>query len=369
MEPSKHRVALVFGGRRGEHSISCLSAGSILTAIDRSKFEVVPVGITRAGTWRIMPDDPEGLRIIDGSLPEVTEPTSPADRLILSPDPNIGGLLVGDGAVIGIDVVFPVLHGAYGEDGTIQGLCELADLPYVGPGVASSAICMDKILTKNVLAAVGLPIGPYVGVTDQTWTSERESVIEAAAALGLPLFVKPARGGSSLGISKVEELSALEPAIEEARRYDHRVIVERGLVGARELECGVLAGSVGGPAEVSVCAEIEVTGPHDFYDFQAKYLDGSARITVPADITADQHSRVVAIAQRAFAALGCEGMARIDLFLLEDGTVLINEPNTIPGFTSTSMFPAVWAASGVDYQQLIERLLTDAIAQGASALS
>ena len=175
-------------------------------------------------------------------------------------------------------------------------------------------------------------------------------------------------GGSSLGISKVEELSALEPAIEEPAATTTGSSSNGAGRGTRaRMRRACRFG--GGPAEVSVCAEIEVTGPHDFYDFQAKYLDGSARITVPADITADQHSRVVAIAQRAFAALGCEGMARIDLFLLEDGTVLINEPNTIPGFTSTSMFPAVWAASGVDYQQLIERLLTDAIAQGASALS
>ena len=369
MEPSKHRVALVFGGRSGEHSISCLSAGSILAAIDRTRFEVVPVGISRRGTWRLVPDDPELLRIIDGELPEVAEPVDTADRVVLPADPTVGGLLRADGSVIALDVVFPVLHGAYGEDGTIQGLCELADLPYVGPGVASSAICMDKILTKNVLAALDLPIGAYLGVTDQAWVADRASVLADALALGLPLFVKPARGGSSLGISRVAAADELAPAIEAARRYDHRVIIEKGLERARELECGVLSGSVGASADVSVCAEIEVTGPHDFYDFEAKYLDGSARITVPADLTDEQNRRIEDIAQRAFAALGCEGMARIDLFMLADGSVLINEPNTIPGFTATSMFPVVWAASGLEYPELIDRLLTDAIAQGASALS
>lgn len=348
----------MFGGHSSEHQISCLSAGSILAAIDRQRYQVTAVGITRTGSWQLVSDDPDDYRIDDGELPSIVNNDRPVQ---LSADPAVGGLIDAEGRRIGIDVVFPVLHGAYGEDGTIQGLCELAGLPFVGSGVAASAICMDKVLTKDLLGGAGIPIGAYLGVTDRQWRHARAEVLRRALELGLPLFVKPARAGSSVGISKVSVAEDLPAAIEAARRHDPRVIVEAAITGGREIECGVLAGLDGGPPEVSACAEIEVLGPHEFYDFEAKYLDGSARITVPATLDDEIRDRIEKIALQAFDTLGCEGMARIDMFVTADGSVLVNEPNTIPGFTATSMYPVVWAAAGVAYPALLDRLLQDAI--------
>ncbi len=348
----------MFGGHSSEHQISCLSAGSILAAIDRQRYQVTAVGITRTGSWQLVSDDPDDYRIDDGELPSIVNNDRPVQ---LSADPAVGGLIDAEGRRIGIDVVFPVLHGAYGEDGTIQGLCELAGLPFVGSGVAASAICMDKVLTKDLLGGAGIPIGAYLGVTDRQWRHARTEVLRRALELGLPLFVKPARAGSSVGISKVSVAEDLPAAIEAARRHDPRVIVEAAITGGREIECGVLAGLDGGPPEVSACAEIEVLGPHAFYDFEAKYLDGSARITVPATLDDEIRDRIEKIALQAFDTLGCEGMARIDMFVTADGSVLVNEPNTIPGFTATSMYPVVWAAAGVAYPALLDRLLQDAI--------
>ncbi|MCB0914459.1 MAG: D-alanine--D-alanine ligase [Actinobacteria bacterium] len=356
----KHRIAIVFGGRNSEHGISCVSAGNVLAAIDRTAYEVVAVGIGRDGGWRLAPDDPQRYTIVDGVTPEV--PTE-GEQVMLAPDPTVGGLVTAAGTVIPIDVVFPVLHGAGGEDGAIQGVCELAGLGLVGSGVAASAVCMDKLRTKAAAAAAGIPTGDFVGITDYDWNHRREEVLERVEALGVPIFVKPARAGSSVGISKVVDAADAIAAIEHARSFDRRVIVEAAIVGAREIECGVL-GTPSGPI-VSECAEIEVLGDHEFYDFQAKYIDGSARTTVPARISDRDRETIRQLARSTFLALGCEGMARVDVFLLPDGTVLLNEPNSIPGFTSSSMYPVVWQAAGVDYPALIDALVADAVRRAA----
>ena len=354
--PAKQRVAVVFGGRSSEHGISCVSGGNVLGAIDRTRWEVVPVAIGRDGCWRLAPDDPDLYRIIDGQVPEAP---ATGEHVILPPDPTVGGLVGVEGRRIPLDVVFPVLHGYGGEDGAIQGVCELAALACVGSGVAASAVCMDKIRTKNALVAAGIPVGPYVGIPDGLWLRHRDEVLERVAQLGLPVFVKPARAGSSVGIAKVTSPSEVVPAIEAARLHDRRVIVEAAIQGAREVECGVL-GTEEGPL-ASECAEIEVLGDHDFYDFEAKYLESSARITVPALLSSRDREAVRSTALRTFTALGCEGMARVDVFITQYGEVLVSEPNTIPGFTASSMYPVVWQAVGVGYTQLIDTLLDDAV--------
>jgi len=355
------RVAVVFGGHSSEHGISCLSAGNVLAALDRDRYDVVPVGIGRNGRWHVVSGDPQLYRIVDGRVPEVP---SDGEQVLLPPDPTIGGLQRADGSITPIDVVFPVLHGAGGEDGTIQGVCELAGLACVGSGVAASAVCMDKLRTKSAAIAAGIEVGPYVGITDYQWHHDRDACLQSVAELGFPVFVKPARAGSSVGITKVHEFDGLVAAIEEARTHDLRVIVEAAVVGAREIECAVL-GTASGP-QASPCAEIEVLGAHEFYDFDAKYLDGSARITVPADLTEEQSRRIQELSVRTFLALGCEGMARVDVFLTADDRVLLNEPNTIPGFTSTSMYPALWQAAGLSYPDLLDALIADARARATN---
>lgn len=352
------RVAVVFGGISSEHGISCLSAGNVLAALDRQRYEVTAVGIGRDGRWHLVPDDPQLYRISDGQVPEVPAVGAP---VLLPPDPTVGGLQLGDGSVIALDVVFPVLHGAGGEDGTIQGVCELAGIACVGSGVAASAVCMDKLRTKSAAIAAGIPVGPYVGITDQQWRNDPQQCVERAAAMGFPLFVKPARAGSSVGITKVHRVEDLSEAITSARIHDRRVIVEAGITAAREIECAVLVTAAG--PQASPCAEIEVLGPHEFYDFEAKYLDNSAKISVPAELTDDESAAIRALSIETFDALGCEGMARIDVFLTDDGRVLLNEPNTIPGFTTTSMYPALWQAAGVSYPQLLDTLIADALSR------
>lgn len=333
----------------------------MLGALDRDRWDVVPVAIGKDGCWRLAPDDPALYRIVDGKVPEA--PIG-GEQVFLPPDPTVGGLVGADGRRIPIDVVFPVMHGYGGEDGAIQGVCELAALACVGSGVAASAVCMDKIRTKNALVAAGLAVGPYVGIPDGVWLRDRDEVMERVAALGLPVFVKPARAGSSVGIAKVSRAEDVVAAIEAARLHDRRVIVEAAVEGAREVECGVL-GTADGP-RASECAEIEVLGDHEFYDFEAKYLDSSAQITVPAALTPREREAIRSAALRTFTALGCEGMARVDVFLTADGQVLVSEPNTIPGFTASSMYPVVWQAVGVDYRQLIDTLLDDALRRASA---
>ena len=358
-------MAVVFGGRSSEHAISCVSAGSVLRALDRTRYDVVPVGVALDGRWVLEADDPDRLRIAEGVLPAVdTTGTS----IVLAADPTRPDLEVHEpGAVpssLGtVDVVFPVLHGPYGEDGTIQGLLEMAGVPYVGSGVLASAAAMDKGAMKTMFAQAGLDQAPYVVITDRQWRRDPAQALARVESLGLPVFVKPARAGSSLGITKVKTRETLEAAIEEARRHDPRIVVEASVEGAREIECGVLVDEHGDP-QASVCAEIVVHGAHEFYDFEAKYLDDAADLVVPADLAPDTAQRVKGLAIQAFEALGCEGLARCDFFVAPDGRVLINEVNTMPGFTSISMFPRVWAETGVPYPELVDRLVADAMRRG-----
>ena len=363
--PSRRlRVAVVFGGRSSEHAISCISAGSVLRALDRDRYDVVPIGVTPEGRWVLEADDPDRLALRDGEFPAVD---AAATSIVLAGDPTVADLHVlepGDvPRTLGeVDVVFPVLHGPFGEDGTIQGLLELAGVPYVGSGVYASAAAMDKAHMKAAFRAADLPVGPYEVLTDRQWRQDPDACLSRVERLGLPVFVKPARAGSSLGITKVSSSEGLAPAIAAAREHDPKVVIEAALEGMREVECGVLVDEDGVP-QASVCAEIRVFGDHEFYDFEAKYLD-SAHLDVPADLPPDVGERVRALAVAAFEALDCEGLARADFFVGADGSVVINEVNTMPGFTSISMFPRMWAAAGVDYPELVDRLVRDALRRG-----
>lgn len=361
----KVRLAVVFGGRSTEHAISCVSAGSVLDAVDQERYDVTAVGITPDGRWVLAGDDPKALAISGRELPSVDEAGT---ALALPGDPSAGGLIVLEpGAVpqqLGtVDVVFPLLHGPYGEDGTLQGLLELAGIPYVGSGVLASAAAMDKEYMKILLAVRGLPVGPYAVISERDWGSDRDGQLTVASALGFPLFVKPARGGSSLGVCRVVDEMGLPAAVEEARRHDRKVLVEAAVAG-REIECGVLDGRQGGPPEASLPAEVRVARGHAFYDFEAKYLDEAIEFDVPARISPRLTARVQELAVAAFEALGCEGLARVDFFLTPDDEVLVNEINTMPGFTPASMFPRMWAASGLDYRALVDRLVQGALARG-----
>lgn len=335
----------------------------MLAALDRNRYEVVPVGITPDGRWVLVADEPERLALRGRALPHVDGSGSP---LALLADPGAGGLVTVEPGVLPrelgrVDVAFPVLHGPYGEDGTIQGLFELVGIPYVGSGVLASALAMDKEYMKLVLAARGLPIGEYAVVRRGTPPTELAAVLDR---LALPVFVKPARGGSSLGITRVRHAEALEDALAEAHRHDPKAIVEAEVSG-RELECGVLEGErPGDPPEASLPCEIHLVAGREFYDFEAKYLDAATRFDVPAQVPDRLTEAVRALAVRAFEALGCAGLARVDFFLRPDGSLVVNEVNTMPGFTPASMFPRVWAAGGVDYPALVDRLVRTALAHG-----
>jgi D-alanine-D-alanine ligase len=366
-EPTPHRkprVAVVFGGRSSEHGISCVTAGSVLQAIDREQYDVVPVGIATDGRWVLESGDPERLRIESADkLPSVD---SAGASVALSQHVGSTDLVVTEPSqpprTLGeVDVVFPLLHGPWGEDGTIQGMFEMAGVRYVGAGVLASAVSMDKAYMKIVLQAAGLPVMPSVTVTAREWASDAVGCHERAAAVGYPLFVKPARGGSSFGISKAHGPAELGDCIEEALRHDPKVLLEVSAEGAREVECGVLQALDGSP-ETSVPAEIRVTGEHEFYDFAAKYLPEEAtELDVPAELPAGKTAEMQALAARAFEAVGCEGLARVDFFVMPDDSLVVNEINTMPGFTPTSMFPRMWAASGLDYPALVDRLIALAL--------
>ena len=365
-QPAKPRVAVVFGGRSSEHAISCVTAGSVLEAIDRDAYDVVPIGIATDGRWVLESGDPERLRIESADhLPSVD-----ADRASVALERVEAGtdLVVTEASqpprTLGeVDVVFPLLHGPWGEDGTIQGMLEMAGVRYVGAGVLASAVSMDKAYMKVVLAAAGLPLLPSISVHAREWKSDPAAVRDRAAELGYPLFAKPARGGSSIGISKVHDTSELDDAIEGALAHDPKVLVEVAAEGAREIECGVLQ-SLDGTPETSVPAEIRVTGDHEFYDFAAKYLPEEAtELDVPADLPEEVASELRALSVRAFEAVGCEGLARVDFFVMPDGSLVVNELNTMPGFTPLSMFPQMWAATGLDYPALVDRLIKLALAR------
>ena len=336
---SQLRLAVVFGGRSSEHGVSCLTAANVLQVVDRDRFDVTPVGITLDGRW--VRESAEWPDLPAGTLPAVREmPPFDLDDLR------------------DFDVVLPLLHGPWGEDGTIQGLFEMAGVHYVGAGVLASSVAMDKPFTKTVFSAAGLPQVPYVTVPPRDWERDRSRVVARVKALGLPVFVKPARAGSSSGVMMVDGWDELESAIEKARDFDPKVLVEAAVQGKRELECGVIQ-ELDGTAVASVVGEIvvEEDSSHEFYDFEAKYLDGTSTNIVPADIPDVLADRIRAYAVQAFEAIGCEGLARVDFFLNGDGELVVNEINTMPGFTPYSMFPLLWEASGLTYAELVDRLL------------
>jgi D-alanine-D-alanine ligase len=359
---ARTRLAILYGGRSAEHQVSVVSARSVMEALDPDRFEVVPIAITRGGAWMLPDRSPLELTAADGALPEVE---AAGAELAVRPQQGggSGGLMVSppDGGVDGVDVVFPILHGPFGEDGTVQGLFELADLPYVGSGVLASALAMDKAMAKVVLAQAGLPQAPYLVVPDRDWRADPDRVAaEVAGHLAYPVFTKPARLGSSIGISKVKTPDGLAAGLAAAFAHDPKALVEQGVV-ARELECGVLGNDA---PEASVVGEV-IPG-HEFYDFEAKYLDESLKLEIPAQVPDAVRVRVRELSLRAFRALDCQGFARVDFFYEEaTGRVLLNEVNTIPGFTPKSMFPMLWAASGVAYPDLVARLVDLAVERHA----
>lgn len=360
------RIAVVFGGRSDEHSISAISAGSVINALDPERYDVIPVGITREGKWVLESADADRLALgPGGELPEVS---GERDHVTLVPGESRELVVHAPGDVpttLGeVDVVFPVMHGPWGQDGTLQGLLEMAGVRYVGAGVLASAVGTDKHYMKLIFQAHGLAVQPYVVVKPGEWERDPAQVRDAVAALGYPVFVKPARAGSSFGISRAADPGDLDAAIEEALRFDPKVLVEASAEGAREIECGVLEGLDGAPPETSEVAEIRVTGDHQFYDFEAKYLpEEKTALDVPADVPDRVRDRVRELAAEVFTALSCEGLARVDFFVFADGRAVVNEIETMPGFTPLSMFPRMWAASGVDYPTLVERLVQLALSR------
>jgi len=357
-------VAVLFGGRSSEHSISSATAGGVLRAIDRDRYRVIPIGITRDGAYVLEDDDPDKFGLDPQRLPEVVDngtrviwPDSTRSRELRVRDASGEERSLGD-----VDVVFPILHGRFGEDGTIQGFLELLDLPYVGAGLLMSAIGMDKHTTKSVLRAAGVPVVPWVTVTTAQWQRDPRRWAQQIRSLGLPVFVKPARAGSSVGVSKVSAWDELDAALEIAFAEDSSVLVEQAVVG-REIECGVLAGRDGALPRVSAAGEI-VIRDREFYDFEAKYLDAPGiDLVCPAELREGELAEMQRIAARAFEAVGGEGLARVDFFFT--GTeFFVNEVNTMPGFTPISMFPKCWMASGMTYPQLIEELIEGATSRG-----
>jgi D-alanine-D-alanine ligase len=357
----KVRVAVVFGGRSSEHAISCVSAGGVIGALDPERYEVIPIGITPDGRWVLESDEPGRLALGPaGELPAVTGDREVALR---ASDGRSADLVVHGASEVPtslgeVDVVFPVMHGPWGQDGTLQGLLELAGVRYVGAGVLSSAVGTDKMFMKLLFSAQALPVLPWVPVRPGEWDRDPAAVTEAVEALHYPVFVKPARAGSSFGITRVDSADDLGDAIRFAEQFDPKVLVEAAAVEAREVEIGVLQGLDGAAPETSEIAEIRVDPAHQFYDFDAKYRpEENTALDVPADLEEAVAAKVRAMAVQAFAALDVEGLARVDFFVFPDGRVVLNEVETMPGFTSTSMFPRMWAASGMAYPELVDRLV------------
>ena len=342
------RVAIICGGRSSEHEISCISAGGVLAAIDRSAYEPVLIGITKTGSWVLIPTD-HTMAIENGVLPTV-----PTDAPAVIAD--VAGFSC-EGKDLKIDIVFPLLHGPYGEDGTIQGLLEMADIAYVGSGVLACAVAMDKSFAKPIFAAHGIATAPGLVVKAAEWKSDSNAITKAISALGYPVFVKPARGGSSRGTTKVKSDAQLAAAIAEAHRFDSKAMVEKAIVGS-EIECAIL--EIAGVPQASIVGKIIIDSKFEFYDFEAKYLDGATSIELPASINQSAADKIRASAIQAFKSLGCSGLARVDFFLTESGEVIINELNTMPGFTATSVFPKMWAATGISYSEVITHLLQGA---------
>ena len=356
---ARPRVAVLFGGRSSEHAVSCVTAAGVLGAIDQTKYEVIPIGIAKTGQWVLASGDTCDWSLSASALPEVA---SSARTVALT---EIGGehqLIVASPNEVpqelgAVDVVFPLLHGPFGEDGTIQGFLELSDTRYVGAGVLASAVGMDKHFMKVVFESAGLRVGPYIAVTDRQWRNDPETVRKRVDQLGFPVFVKPARAGSSMGISKVDSLEGLDAAIEAAREHDPKLVIEAGIVG-REIECAVLEGRGTDAPRTSMPGEISVAGGgHEFYDFNAKYVDDAAGLSCPADLPDEAIARVRELAAVAFEAVGAEGLSRVDFFYTPEGDLIINEINTMPGFTPKSMYPQMWKASGLGYAELIDELI------------
>ncbi|PVE15056.1 D-alanine--D-alanine ligase family protein [Arthrobacter sp. Bz4] len=372
LDPTRRpRVLVLFGGRSSEHAVSCITAAGVLDAIDRDKYEIIPVGIAKNGQWVQVSGDPSQWSLRSATLPEV--PTS--DESLVLAASGAGQNLASTELMVtaaeqmprslgGIDVVVPLLHGPFGEDGTLQGLLEMADIRYVGAGVLASAVGMDKHYMKVVFAAAGLTVGPYEVITDRQWANDRDGCLGRAAALGFPSFVKPARAGSSMGITRVASESDLAAAIEAAREFDPKVLVEAGIIG-REIEVAVLQGRGTNEPRTSLPGEIAVQpGEHDWYDFEAKYVDGAAaELSCPADLPPAASDQVRALAAAAFDAVGAEGLSRVDFFYTPSGGLIINEINTMPGFTPISMYPQMWAKSGLTYTELIDELIELALSR------
>jgi D-alanine-D-alanine ligase len=366
----KVRVAVVFGGRGPEHQVSCMGGGNMLSSIDRSRYDVIPVGITPDGNWVLVADAPERLAVTEGTLPTVAAVAQPGADVV----PWSGGEVVASAPaqiphLFGdVDIVLPVLHGPYGEDGTIQGLLEMAGVRYVGAGVLASAVSMDKEYMKLIFAARGLPVGPHVVVRERDWPdvmSEPQSVeakhlLEDIDALGWPLFVKPARGGSSIGTSKAHTMDELREAITTARQFDPKVLVEAA-IDAIEVEVSVLEGIDGAPPDTSFPGQLLIEGGEEFWDFEAKYLDAASGMAIPAPIPDAAITEIRRLAAAAFEAVSCEGLARVDFFYTRRGEIFVNEINTMPGLSPASYFQKMWEASGLPFGQLIDRLLQTAL--------
>ncbi|HVN20622.1 MAG TPA: D-alanine--D-alanine ligase family protein [Dongiaceae bacterium] len=376
----KLRVGVLFGGRSGEHEVSLLSAASVLNAIDKEKYEVVPIGITKDGRWLTAEHaenlltgklvlEPRHLRAGDPKLTEPAAVLARGEAVVVPPEPvhRETGLMPFQtdatpmrracDRAINVDVIFPVLHGTFGEDGTIQGLLELADIPYVGAGVLGSAAGMDKDIMKSLFLAAGLPIVKHVTILRREWEKDQKRVERQVARLKYPVFVKPANLGSSVGISKAHNKKELGPAIEEAAKFDRKIVIEQGVGGtkekAREIECSVL-----GNDDPQASVPGEIVPIKEFYDYDAKYLDEGSQLIIPAKLTKAETKKVQELAVKAFKAVDCSGLARVD-FLMDPKTrkIYLNEINTMPGFTAISMYPKLWAASGLDYPDLIDRLI------------
>ena len=374
------RVGVIYGGRSGEHEVSVTSAASIFKYIDRSRYEPIPIRIEKDGRWTLTDRAPVALsaaEVIQHARLNLARPPRAGRDTLLAAYPSEETLITverrasGDAteddtrrAVVtglGLDVVFPVLHGPYGEDGTVQGLLELANVPYVGAGVLASAAGMDKAVMKVLFAARGLPVVDWRGFVRSEWERDRDRVINDVIGLGLPVFVKPANLGSSVGISKVKSDAELVPAIEHALEFDRKVVVEAGVVNAREIECAVL-----GNDDPVTSAPGEIISAREFYDYEAKYLDEGSRSVIPADLTKEQVAEVQRLTIAAFQSIDGAGLSRVDFLLAGDtGALYVNEINTMPGFTSISMYSKMWEASGVSYAELVDRLIQLALARHA----